>query len=370
MRRTVIHFIDSAVFGGAEQALLDLLAEVDLAEWRPVLFHNGGEALRPLLDGALALGVEVEQVPVVRGAAGVFRIPRFAHRLRAYRPDIFHAHLPWPLACSGGILAAALARVPVVVATAQLYVDVPESALLALQRRLVRPRVHRYFAVSQATAESLVRGEGVAPERVQVVRNGVRLSRTPPATSTRNGGRPVVLTLARLDSQKGLDHLLDAAVHVPSAEFVLAGDGPERAALEARAARLGITDRVRFLGFRRDVAELLATCDVFVLPSLYEGLPLALLEAMAAERPVVATAIPGVNEVMAHNETGYLVPPADPAALAAALRHVLGDTDLARRIASGARERVVASFSAESVAAQVMGSYRELLRASDDHARH
>ena len=116
--------------------------------------------------------------------------------------------------------------------------------------------------------------------------------------------RPIVLTVARLDPQKGHRYLLAAATEVPEAVFALVGEGGERAALENQARTLGVAERVRFLGHRDDVPELLAACDLFVLPSLYEGLPLSVLEAMAAAKPVVATAIDGTTEAVVHEVTG------------------------------------------------------------------
>src|SRR5262249_44896941 len=140
--------------------------------------------------------------------------------------------------------------------------------------------------------------------------------------------RPIVLTAARLAEQKGLCYLLKAAALLPQAMFVLAGEGPERAVLEAQAAELGLNKRVLFLGHRHDVPDLLACCDLFVLPSLFEGLPLSILEAMAAKKPVIASAVGGNNEVIVHGETGLLVRPADPAALASAIQAILSDPDL------------------------------------------
>jgi glycosyltransferase involved in cell wall biosynthesis len=143
----------------------------------------------------------------------------------------------------------------------------------------------------------------------------------------------VVLSVARLEAGKGLDVLLRAAAHLPEATFAIAGDGPERVVLEALARALGVDERVRFLGFRNDVEALLAGCDVFVLPSLDEGFPLSVLEAMAACRPVVASDVGGVPEAITHDETGLLVPPGNPDALAAALARLLDDAPTRRRLA-------------------------------------
>jgi glycosyltransferase involved in cell wall biosynthesis len=169
-----------------------------------------------------------------------------------------------------------------------------------------------------------------------------------------------VLTVGRLDPQKGHRHLLVAATEVPDAVFVLAGEGTERQALEELADRLNVADRVRFLGDRSDVADLLAACDVFVLPSLYEGLPISLLEAMAAERPAIATAIGGVDEVVRDGDSGLLVPPAQPGELAAALRRLLADEQLRARLAAAGHSLVTSEFSAPDMVRRVVELY-ELL---------
>jgi glycosyltransferase involved in cell wall biosynthesis len=178
----------------------------------------------------------------------------------------------------------------------------------------------------------------------------------------------MVLTVARLEEQKGLEHLVEAAALIPDVVFVIAGEGSRRAPLEARAQALGVHDRLVFLGYRQDVPDLLACCTVFVLPSLFEGLPLAVLEAMGAGRPVVATRIGGTDEIITDGYTGLLVPPRDSVALARAIRRVLSDTDLARRLGKAGQRRALYEFSAERMAAQVTHIYDELLHSHEMHA--
>ena len=139
----------------------------------------------------------------------------------------------------------------------------------------------------------------------------------------------VILSMARLAPDKGLEYLIEAASILPRTgrrlQFVIAGDGPHRDHLERLAATLGVSDRVKFLGFREDVADLLAASDLIALPSLREGLSIALLEAMAAARPIVATSIGSQREVAAHAEMALLVPPADALALSQAILHLVAD---------------------------------------------
>jgi glycosyltransferase involved in cell wall biosynthesis len=178
-------------------------------------------------------------------------------------------------------------------------------------------------------------------------------------------GRQVVGMVGRMYEQKGHRYLLDAwpAVHVAQPEAVLAlvGDGPLRAELEAQAARLGISDSVRFLGTRTDLPALLDLCALVVLPSLFEGFPLIVLEAMAAGRPVVGTRVCGASEAIVDGETGRLVPPADPDALATAIVRLLRTPVKARRMGQAGRLRAVRDFDIRRMAAQTHRVYQTLL---------
>jgi glycosyltransferase involved in cell wall biosynthesis len=367
MTRTVVHFSDSDQFGGTERALLHVLAGLDRSRWRPVLFHRPEPGVAPLVDEARRLDVALRPVPLLRGVEGIAGLPRLAAQIRRERPAVFHAHLTWPLACRLGILAAGLARVPAVVATAQLFVDLPPSGWTDLQHRVVGACVDRYLAVSRQVADQLRHRFGVAPEKITLVPNAVAVERFPltaDAWSARPGdadGRPVVLTVARLDPQKGLRDLVEAAALVERAVFLIVGDGPERVALESQIEHRGLSERVRLLGFRSDIAELLAGCDVFVLPSLFEGLPLSILEAMAAGKPVVATRIGGNADAVVDRETGLLVPVADPAALASAITTLLQSPSLRQRLGAAGRARVEQQFTAEVMVQRVSAVYDELL---------
>ncbi len=366
--RTVLQYVDSDTFGGSEQVLLQLLAGLDRARWRPVLLHHPEPGLARLIEEARASGVPARTVPRVTDANLLVRLPGMLRAVSAERPAVFHAHLNWPLACKYGLVAAALHRVPAVVATVHLFVDGLMNRNVRLQMRAVGTGVHRYLAVSQHVRDRLAAGVGLPERKLRVVPNGIDpapFTRAPdPVLRTRLAGSPdrqLVFTAARLSPLKGLDVLLSAAALVPEARFVVAGEGPERAALEARAEALGVAHRVHFLGARDDVPDLLAACDLFVLPSRVEGLPLSVLEAMAAAKAVVATRIGGTDEVVIDGETGILVPPGDAAALASAIGTFLADPARARRAGEAGRDRLRARFTAQAMIDGVTAAYEELL---------
>lgn len=369
MARSIFFYTDSRFLGGAEKSMFMLLEALDRDEWQPTLLLDEAPEVEPLAARAGELAVPTERLaPTPLGLEGARRLPALVRFLRRRRPDVFHAHLSWPLAAKYPLAAAAVARVPAVVATIQLIPEFEIGRGSLLQLRALARGVDRYIAVSDAIAAELA-GPFRWPERkIEVVYNSVDVERfdrdSAPELRAELGAsetRPIVLTLARLDEQKGHPVLFEAATRVPDALFVLAGEGPDRAKLEAEALRRGVADRVLFLGNRADVAELLAACDVFALPSLYEGSSLAVLEAMAARRPVVSSAIGGTRELIEDGRSGLLVEPGDAEGLATAIARLLGDPGLRRSLASAARERVERDFTKEAMGGRVAAIYRELL---------
>jgi glycosyltransferase involved in cell wall biosynthesis len=366
--QSIFFYSDSRVLGGAENAMFMLLASLDRAEWEPTLLLEDAPEVEPMAERAAELGVPVRRIPPLPlGLTGARRLPGLVRLLRRERPAVFHAHMSSPVACKWGLAAAVLARVPAVLGTVQVGAYEPDRSSYRQLRALAR-RVDRYLAVSGEIATELVERLGWPVEKVEVAYNAVDVERAavpaPPGLRAQLGGsetRPLVLTPARLNAQKGHDALLEAIAEVPDALFLLAGDGPERGRLEARADELGVADRARFLGRREDVPQLLAACDVFALPSLYEGSSLAVLEAMAAGTPVVSSAIGGTEELIEDGRSGLLVPPGDAPALAAALRRLLGDPQLREDLAARGRERVDAGLRREQNADRVAAVYRELL---------
>ena len=369
MARSVYYFTDSRESGGAEAALLLLLENLDRSDWQPTLLYNPYPPLAPVAEAALELGATVRAVPSLAfGLEGTRRMGAFVRTLRRERPAVFHAHLSWPLAARFELAAAVIARVPAVVATFHLFPPSPLSRVAPLEGRLLGAGVGRGIAVSQAIATSVDDVLGWPPRKLEVIRNGINVERLqqqrdPELRRELAAGSDdfVFLTTARLDPQKGLDVLLRAARSVEGARFLIAGVGAERARLERQADELGVGERVLFLGHRPDVPALLAASDGFVLPSLFEGTSLALLEAMAAGKPVVASAIPGTDELVVDGETGLLVPARDADALAQALRRIVAEPELSARLGAAARHKAETAHSAVSSTRRVVDVYDTLL---------
>lgn len=246
------------------------------------------------------------------------------------------------------------------------------APILAGLGRLTARLVDRVVAPSRATARELTEDYGIRPP--VVIPNGIAPGSYPlpapdPAVTGRTRGSPVVLFAGRLRTRKAVAVLLEAfprlrAEH-PEAVLVLLGDGEQRPALEARARRLGIAEAVRFAGAQpRDaMGDWLAAADLFCLPSIYEGFPLAILEAMAAGLPVVATAVAGVPEAVVDRVTGRVVPAEDAAALARALSELAADPEGARRMGEAGRRRVETAYAIPRIAAAYLELWSGLLGA-------
>jgi glycosyltransferase involved in cell wall biosynthesis len=369
MIRAVLYYTDSDSFGGLEKAMLQHIQGLDRNDWRPVLAHRPQDGMVGFLKEASNLGVRLVEVPhLPLGLVGAQQVPAFVKVLHEERPAVFHAHLSWPLACKWGLVAAFVERVPAVVATLHLWVDTAYTPASRWQQSMIASRMGKYIAVSQDVAHKLQDVFNVHRSKVQVIHSAVDYQHytesadlKPPAMLTDLGGRPIVMTVARLDRQKGLPTLLEAAARVPEAVFVVVGEGPDRSDLEVQRHELNLENRVIFAGFQQDIRAWLRHCDLFVLPSLYEGMPISLLEAMASGKPVIASAIPGNKEVVTHAETGWLVPPGDAGVLADAIRHILANQTLALQLASAGRERVKQEFSIQQMNQQVMQVYAGLL---------
>lgn len=294
-----------------------------------------------------------------------------------YRPDVVHTHM-----AKGGALGRVAARrrgVPAVLHTfhghvLEGYFASPANRAFLLAERWLAKRTDRLVAVSSATRDELLALRVGRPEQWRVVPLALDLE---PITAARISPReararlglpeaPTVGIVGRLVPIKDHELFLRAAALVASqrtdVSFVVAGDGPSRTTLEAEGSRrLGA--RVRFLGWVEDLPTLYAALDVVTLTSRNEGTPVALIESAAAGRPVVATDVGGVRDVVREAETGFLVPPGNPEALADRIVAVLSDANLAARMGAEGRRRIAASFSPGPAVQQMVGIYEEVLAA-------
>ncbi len=341
---------------------------------------RGDGDMRPM---AKRRGVPVTFMPALSNDAGVIGNVRALFDLyrliRIVRPAIVHLHLAKARGLGG--IAAKLAGVPVVIETMHGHLlrgyfgPVKARLVLAIERAIGRWMVDAVVALSDEQRQDLLSWRIAQPEKIHVVPLGLELQRflvVPPEPGSFRRelgiGEDVFLlgTVGRLVPIKGHGILLRAVKSV--APFmrqrlmvVLVGDGPLRNQLEADARSLQIRHLVRFLGWRDDLARVYADLDVFVQPSLSEGTPVSLIEAMAAARPVIAARVGGVPDVVEDGRSGLLVPPIDSEALAGAILRLWREPELARHIAAGARRAVHPRFDVDRLVAQLGDLYVRLL---------
>lgn len=291
---------------------------------------------------------------------------RLARAVRAHDIDILHAHTSHTLTLA--CLARFLAGRGRVVASRRVDF-VPRST--AFNRWKYR-RPDRIVAISACIA-NIMREFGVRDDRLRVVRSAIDTSRfdvpaLPRSELGISSDSPVVLNVAALVGHKDQATLLRAMKHltaaVPGAVLLIAGDGALRSELERLAAELALADSVRFLGYRSDVPRLLRMADLFVLSSSQEGLGTSVLDAMASETPVVATAAGGIPEMVIHETTGLLSPPGDAPALAANMARMLGDATLAAHCVEHARLAVRDEFGVDAMVEGNLAVYREVCTGS------
>ncbi len=354
----VLHLRNSDLLGGPERLLLNQCALAsDGFDMSIASFETRGAA-NPLLEAARARGIQTHVLPQ-RNSYDPFLIGRLKSLLREVAPDLVVGH-----DYKANVLLQTAGEALTMPRAAVVHGYTAENRKIrvfeALERRLLR-RVGAVIAVSQATADPLVRA-GVSLNRVHVVPNAIDADAV--ATAAEEGRAAlrdvwgvndafVWLALGRLSPEKGQDVLVRAFAAVHDAELVLVGDGALRSSLEADAG-----ERVRFLGWRDDPWACLGAADGFVLPSRSEGLPLALLEAMAARRPIVATDVGGVADALANGRCGRLVPAEDAAALAEAMCAAMEDETNAQ--VAAAAERVADAYGAERQARALEAVYAAL----------
>ena len=276
--------------------------------------------------------------------------------LRRERPDILYGFLFH--ATIGARMAGRLAGVPRIVSSEQLM-EMERGARMWAYRSTWSLCDH-YVAVAEAVRGFLTRRVGIPPQRITVIPSGLDPSAYPSAGRAQDGLVGSVGHL-RLNDQKGYRILLQAAARLPQARFVIAGDGPLKAPLEAEARRLGLADRVRFVGAVEKIPEFLAPISLYVQPSRWEGFPNALLEAMACAKAVVASNVAGIPEQVEVGRTGILVKPDDPNALAVALGSLLADPRRRAAMGRAARQRVAREFSERRLVERHADLFHELL---------
>lgn len=372
----VLHLRSSSGFYGPERQILQLVEPMQRDGFHVeilVLYRRRGiqPLIHPLVERAKGNGREAEQLDD-HAKFSPKVVLSIAKKLKEREFSLIHTHDY--KANLLGFIASRLVKIPPV-ATVHLH-DLSTYPLRLY--RLLDLVTLRFFPKVIVVAESLRReliGAGLPADKIVTIHNAIDAQAFASRADANDHGlrrqlgindhQPLVSTVGRLSPQKGQRDFLEAARRVlavfPKTRFLVIGGGPGRAELEVLAASLGIDGAVSFLGYRRDVAAWMAISDVIVMASVREGLPYVLLEALALAKPVVATRVGGVPELIQDGETGLLVPPKHPERLAEAILYVLSHREEATRLGKRGRERVWQEFSPKTMAHKMAEVYGEVL---------
>ncbi len=369
----IMEMIDRPTLGGGQRTVLLLAANLNRGLFDVCVSSAPGG---PFVEEVEKSGLRHIHVPLDK-KLGWRVIKNIAAVLKSEHIDILHTHGGY--AGLYGRWAAGRCGTPVVVHTLHgiHYLHYRNFLLrrvsIGLERLLSR-RTDRLILVSYADLGRAVKHRLAPPDSLTVIQNGSPVLKPLSAEAKIRkrrelgwgSGLPVVGTVARLHRQKGVLYFLLAAESIssrfPDARIAVVGDGPLCRALKKRARRLKIDDKIFFLGERRDAFELMNLFDIFVLPSLWEGLPFVLVEAAALGKPIVATAVDGVPEVIEEERTGLLVPPKDPQLLAGAIIRLLEDRKLAGRLGERAEATIPVRFPLGRMVEQTENLYLKLYK--------
>jgi glycosyltransferase involved in cell wall biosynthesis len=354
----ILHIDPEKNWGGGEAQVLGLLAYLaEQGHRNDLLTHPHGK----LWEQSHKLNVRCFPL-VVRNELDLREIPKIRRLIRAEKYDVVHFHTKRAHALSPW-LPRGQDR-PKYVVTRRM--DYPQTNNW-YTRYLYNRGVDAVIAISRPIADVLI-GAGVDPGKIRVIHSGIDRARFtgPERESTCEPGAPIIGTVAHLEARKGHRYLLQAARLLKEQGYrfkvALAGDGSLKPVLEEMAKSLALCEEVTFLGFVPDVPKFLNTIDIFVLPSLYEGLGVAALEAMAAGKSVVASRVGGLADLVKDSETGFLVPPADAEALAAAVAKLLEEKALRAAFGERGAMRVREHFTIEEMAKRNEECYYAILR--------
>ncbi len=369
-RVRVIQVTHDLGVGGLPRVVETLSTHLDPDRYEVEVFclREGG----PLKERLAQRGIEtyVMDRPPTRLRADYFTAGRVRAHMAARRPAIVHTHNTEPF-LEGG-LGAKMAGVPILVHTDHAR-DFPDKWRYMFLERLMSFFADAVVAVSDDGLENLHRYVKIPRSKLSTILNGVdggELSDERDVGGWRQrlgieSDAPVIGLGARFSDQKGITYLLDAMPSVleeyPNTHLVLAGYGELEGALKRQSSQLGLDERVHFPGKVDSMSELLTAFDIFALPSIWEGLPMAILESMAARVPIVATEVGGVGAALTDGESGILVPPADPAAFADGLKRALASRELRAGLAAEARRTFDERFSADAMARGYAELYESLL---------
>ena len=367
---TLLYLITSTNVGGTEKALLELIRHIDRKEFKVYVCSvkkpgTFAKALADKADGFFSLKLS-EGGGVAAIGNFIPAVLRLIKLIRAVSPSILHCFLF--RANILGRIAGRIARVPIIISSVRV-IEAPRAKHLI--DRLTAPLTTHYLAVSQAARNHTIQHAKISPSKIVTIYNGIKCNgeytEKPIWRSMLSlSPRDVLLGLVgRFHKQKGHIVLLKALPFIlaqaPHTHVLFCGEGREEARLKVMVQDLGLTGHVHFVGLIENAYQMLSQIDIVVVPSLWEGMPNVVLEAMAAGRPVVASNVAGMDEVVVDGKTGLLCNPGDPHALADALLKLIKDSSLMKHLGRSGYELVRQRFQISTMVGQTIQYYRKLL---------
>jgi len=369
-KKNILWIIDGLGMGGAERLMVPYLHHLDRTRFTPrvcVLQEKNGNPMAAKIE-QLGVPVDLLPIPKLRTPSG---IPQLRRYMQQHQIDLVHTQLEF--ANILGTLAARWQHIPVV-CTLHTFDDLDQADRSAWHIRLMwavlRRFSNRIIAVSEEIRQHHLRLARFSPDRTVTLYNGIDLSRfQQQATDVRTGlnipqDAPLLLTVAVLRQPKGIQYMIEALpsilTAVSNAYYVVVGDGAYADALQQAAMQHGVADRIIFTGVRHDIPDLLAASNIFVLPTLLDALPTVLIEAMAAGKPIVASGVGGVPEIVEDGRNGLLVSPAQPQELAASCIQLLQNPTQAHQMGDAGQQIAADKFDIHKQVARLGDIYMEL----------
>ncbi len=379
MRKSrIIHIQVLPILSGVQKSMLDIISRLDPNKYDiTVLCQTEGDLTQALKQKNIRFITLPELKREINPYYDFLAFLKLYKLLKHGKYDLVHTHSSKPGII--GRLAAKAAGIKCIVHTVQGFAFHEHSSnvqifLVRLLEKLAGMASHKVIFVNSKDRDIASKMKLVPNQKMVTIHNGVDLNQFNSANGLKNGNGikkngAMVGMVARLWEQKApqdyIASIPKVVAKMPDAKFLVIGDGPLETELKKMSDKLGIEKNVQFLGWRQDINDLLKVIDVVVLPSLWEGLPVAILEAMALSKPIVATNIKGNNELVVHGETGYLVKPGNPEEISSYVLKLLNDQPLAKKMGRLGYSRVKEKFALNKIVEQTSSLYENLLNSND-----
>ena len=367
----ILHIYQNSKIGGVQQQLLSLLKAYSRERFNPIFCCLGPkEEMGKEIEGTGIEFIPLNKLRYNRFSLGIvlelYRLMKKKQihvvRTHRYRSNLY------------GRLAAFLAGVPVIIASVHDNYRTDKRPKRRIMNRILSKITDKIVAVSEDVKEDIIRYDSIDPSKIEVIPNGIDVERFNPEKNTTDIRKEfsleeddiVIGFIGRIVPAKGLEYLLNALPYLKeefkSIKLLIVGEGSLVEELKERAKKNNIFDNILFIGRRRDIPEILASINIFVMPSIAEGLPNALLEAMAMGKPIVTTEVGGIPEIVKNGFNGLLVPPRDTLSLSKAIKELISNDRLAAKLGQAARDLVHDNLSIKAIAQKWQSLYLSILK--------